>query len=308
MRSLSGRGEPRPNGIIGAVGTNAPLRTLGLTAAAMTCFAANSLLCRAALGRGLADAPSFASVRLLSGAVVLGLLVRLSGRPTAGTRDLRAAAALFLYAFAFSLAYTRIPAALGALLLFGAVQVTMVSRGIAAGERPGTSEWAGIVLSLGGLVALTLPGLGPGDLTGSMLMIGAGVAWGVYSLLGRSSRSDPLAATAAHFVYATPLALVASLLAARFGAPHFPAPHLSTAGLGFAVASGALASGGGYAIWYAALRGLTTTRAALVQLSAPPLAALGGVVLLGESVTLRLVLSAAAILGGIAMAVTRRRA
>ncbi len=279
------------------------LRTLGLTAAAMTCFAANSLLCRAALGLGLADAASFTTVRLLSGAVALGLLVRVSGRPTSGTRDLRAAASLFVYALAFSLAYTRIPAALGALLLFGAVQVTMVGRGIVAGERPGASEWAGVVLSLGGLVALTLPGLRQGDPTGSMLMIGAGIAWGVYSLLGRSSRSDPLAATAAHFAYAAPLALVASLVAVRLGAPHLSAP-----GLGLAVASGALASGGGYAIWYAALRGLSTTRAALVQLSVPPLAALGGVLLLGEDVTLRLVLSAAAILGGIALAVTSRRA
>ena len=284
------------------------LRTLGLTAAAMTCFAANSLLCRAALGRGLADAPSFTSVRLVSGAVALGLLVRVSGRTTSGTRDLRAAVSLFAYALAFSLAYTRIPAALGALLLFGAVQVTMVGRGVIAGERPGAAEWAGIVLSLGGLVALTLPGLRQGDLAGSLLMIGAGIAWGVYSLLGRSSRSDPLAATAAHFAYAAPLALVASLLAAGLGAPHLSAPHLSAAGLGLAVASGALASGEGYAIWYAALRGLSTTRAALVQLSVPPLAALGGVLFLAEDVTLRLVLSAAAILGGIALAVTSRRA
>lgn len=283
------------------------LRTLGLTAGAMTCFAANSLLCRAALGRGLADAASFTSVRLLSGAIALGLLVRVLGRASTGTRDVRAATALFVYAFAFSLAYTRIPAALGALLLFGAVQVTMVGRGIVAGERPGASEWAGLVLSFGGLVALTLPGVRQGDPTGSMLMIGAGIAWGVYSLLGRSSRSDPLGATATHFAYAAPLALVSSLAAAGLGAPHLSAPHLSAPGFGLAVASGALASGGGYAIWYAALRGLSTTRAALVQLSVPPLAALGGVLLLGEDVTLRLVLSAAAILGGIALAVTSRR-
>ena len=269
----------------------------------MTCFAANSLLCRAALGRNLADAPSFTSVRLLSGAIALGLLVRVSGRATSGTRDVRAAASLFVYALAFSLAYTRIAAALGALLLFGAVQVTMVGRGIVGGERPGASEWAGIVLSLGGLVALTLPGLRQGDPTGSMLMIGAGIAWGIYSLLGRSSQSDPLAATATHFAYAAPLGLVSSFVAAGLGAPHLSAP-----GLGLAVASGALASGGGYAIWYAALRGLSSTRAALVQLAVPPLAALGGVVLLGEDVSLRLVLSAMAVLGGIALAVTSRRA
>jgi drug/metabolite transporter (DMT)-like permease len=278
-------------------------RTLGLAAAAMAAFAANSLLCRAALGRGLVDAASFTSVRLLSGAVALALLVRLTRPAARVARDPRAAAALFVYALAFSLAYTRIPAALGALLLFGAVQVTMVGRGLAAGERPGRLEWAGIGLSLGGLVALTLPGLRQGDPAGALLMAGAGVAWGVYSLLGRSSRGDPLATNATHFATAVPLALLASLASAGFGAP-----RLSAAGLGLAVASGALASGLGYAIWYAALRGLSSTQAALVQLSVPPLAALGGVVLLGEDVTLRLALSAAAILGGIALAATSRRA
>lgn len=278
-------------------------RTLGLTAAAMVAFAANSLLCRAALGPGLVDAASFTSVRLLSGALVLALLVRLSGRTTPVVRDLRAAAALFVYALAFSLAYTRIPAALGALLLFGAVQVTMVGRGLATGERPARAEWAGIVLSFGGLVALTLPGLRQGDPAGALLMIGAGVAWGVYSLLGRSSRGDPLVVNATHFATAVPLALLASLASAGFGAP-----QVSASGLGLAVASGALASGVGYAIWYAALRGLSSTQAALVQLSVPPLAALGGVLLLGEDVTLRLALSAAAILGGIALAATSRRA
>ncbi|MCL4806221.1 MAG: DMT family transporter [Thermoanaerobaculia bacterium] len=278
-------------------------RTLGLTAAAMAAFAANSLLCRAALGPGLVDAATFTSVRLLSGALVLALLVRLTRPAARVARDLRAAAALFVYALAFSLAYTRIPAALGALLLFGAVQVTMVGRGLAAGERPGRAEWAGIVLSFGGLVALTLPGLRQGDPGGALLMVGAGVAWGVYSLLGRSSRGDPLAANATHFATAVPLALLVSLASAGFGAPKLSAP-----GLGLAVASGALASGLGYAVWYAALRGLSSTQAALVQLSVPPLAALGGVLLLGEDVTLRLALSAAAILGGIALAATSRRA
>jgi drug/metabolite transporter (DMT)-like permease len=278
-------------------------RTLGLTAAAMAAFAANSLLCRAALGPGLVDAASFTSVRLLSGALALALLVRLSGRTAPVVRDLRAAAALFVYALAFSLAYTRIPAALGALLLFGAVQVTMVGRGLAAGERPGAAEWAGIALSFGGLVALTLPGLRQGDPAGALLMAGAGLAWGVYSLLGRSGRGDPLVANATHFATAVPLALLASLASAGFGAPQLSAP-----GLGLAVASGALASGVGYAIWYAALRGLSSTQAALVQLSVPPLAALGGVLLLGEDVTLRLALSAAAILGGIALAAGARRA
>lgn len=278
------------------------LRTLGLTAAAMACFAANSLLCRAALGRELADAATFTSVRLVSGAVALFILVRASGRVAAGTRDVRAAVALFVYAFAFSLAYTRIPAALGALLLFGAVQVTMVGRGIASGERPGPPEWLGLALSLGGLGVLLAPGIRQGDAAGSLLMIGSGIAWGVYSLLGRSSRSDPLAATSTHFAYAAALALVASLVSAGFEGPRLSAP-----GLALAVASGALASGGGYAIWYAALRGLSTTRAALVQLSAPLLAAFGGVFFLGEDVTVRLALAALAILGGIALAVAGGR-
>lgn len=278
-------------------------RTLGLTAAAMAAFAANSLLCRAALGRGLVDAATFTSVRLLSGALALALLVRLARPTVRPARDLGAASALFVYALAFSLAYTRIPAALGALLLFGAVQATMVGRALAAGERPGRREWAGLALSFAGLVALTLPGLGQGDPAGALLMVAAGVAWGVYSLRGRASRAEPLAANATHFATAVPLALLASLAAAGSGAP-----KLSAAGLGLAVASGALASGLGYAVWYAALRGLSSTQAALVQLSVPPLAALGGVLFLGEQITLRLALTAAAILGGIALAATSRRA
>lgn len=278
-------------------------RTLLLAAAAMTAFAANSLLCRAALGRGLVDAATFTSVRLLSGAFVLALLSRLRSPNAPAARDLRAAAALFVYALAFSLAYTRIPAALGALLLFGAVQATMVGRGLAGGERPHAAEWAGLALSLVGLLALTLPGArGGGDLAGSLLMLGAGVAWGVYSLLGRASRAGPLAANATHFAWAVPMALAASLLSACLGAPRVTAP-----GLALAVASGAVASGLGYALWYAALPALRATQAALVQLSVPPLAALGGVAFLGESLSLRLVVAAAAILGGIALAVAGGR-
>ncbi len=278
-------------------------RTLGLTAAAMAAFAANSVLCRAALGRGLVDAPSFTTIRVASGALALGLLLRLRGRGAPATRDLLASAALFAYALSFSLAYVRIPAALGALLLFGAVQVTMVGRGLATGERPRPAEWLGLGLSVSGLVALTLPGArGGGDLPGALLMLGAGAAWGVYSLRGQTSRGDPLAANATRFAWAVPMVLLASLAAA----PASP-PRVTAAGAALAVASGALASGLGYAIWYAAIRGLTATRAALVQLSVPPLAALGGVAFLGEEVTPRLVLSAAAVLGGIALALAGGR-
>ncbi|MHB8799865.1 MAG: DMT family transporter [Thermoanaerobaculia bacterium] len=279
------------------------LRTLGLTAAAMAAFAANSVLCRAALGRGLVDAPSFTTIRVASGALALGLLLRLRGRRAPASRDLLASAALFAYAFSFSLAYVRIPAALGALLLFGAVQVTMVGRGLATGERPRPAEWLGLGLSVSGLLALTLPGVrGGGDLPGALLMLGAGAAWGVYSLRGRTSPGDPLAANATRFAWAVPMVLLASLAAAPVSLP-----RLTAAGAALAVASGALASGLGYAIWYAAMRGLTATRAALVQLSVPPLAALGGVALLGEEVTPRLVLSAAAVLGGIALALAGGR-
>lgn len=278
-------------------------RALGLTAAAMVAFAANSLLCRAALGRGLVDAATFTTLRLVSGAVVLLLLARARGTSASASRDLRASAALFAYALGFSLAYVRIPAALGALLLFGAVQATMVGRGLATGERPRAAEWAGLALSLAGLAALTLPGArAGGELAGSLLMLGAGAAWGVYSLLGRTGGGDPLAANARRFAGAVPMALLASLAAAPF-----TPPRLTLAGGLLAVASGALASGLGYATWYAALRGLTATRAALVQLSVPPLAALGAVLFLGEPVSLRLLLAAAAILGGIALAVAGGR-
>jgi drug/metabolite transporter (DMT)-like permease len=283
--------------------TESKAATFGLTAAAMAAFAANSVLCRAALGPGLVDAASFTTIRLASGAVVLLLLSRARGIVASAPRDLRASAALFAHALGFSLAYVRIPAALGALLLFGAVQVTMVGRGLASGERPRAAEWAGLALSLAGLVVLTLPGVrGGGDPVGSLLMLGAGVAWGVYSLLGRSAGGDPVAANAVRFAGAAPMALLASVAAAPV-----VAPRVTLAGALLAVASGAVASGLGYAVWYAALRGLTATRAALVQLAVPPLAALGGVAVLGEEISLRLLLAAAAILGGIALAVAGGR-
>lgn len=278
--------------------TETKAATFGLTAAAMAAFAANSVLCRAALGTGLVDAASFTTLRIVSGAAVLLFLARTRRTAASAPRDFRASAALFVYALFFSLAYVRIPAALGALLLFGAVQATMVGKGLASGERPRAGEWAGLALSLAGLVALTFPGArGGGEVAGSLLMLGAGVAWGVYSLLGRSAGGDPVAANAARFAGAVPMALLASVSVA----PFVP-PRVSVAGALLAVASGALASGLGYALWYAALRGLTATRAALVQLSVPPLAALGGVAVLGEELSLRLLLAAAAVLGGIALA------
>jgi drug/metabolite transporter (DMT)-like permease len=275
-------------------------RTAGLTALAMGAFAANSLLCRSALASGAADAFSFTSVRLGSGALMLGLLARGgSGSSCAGRWP--SAASLFAYALAFSLAYTRIPAAVGALALFGAVQATMIGWGLLSGERPRAGEWLGHALSLAGLLGLTLPGLAAPDPLGTGLMIAAGVAWGVYSLRGRGG-AQPLAANAAAFARAVPFALAASA-AGLLAAP----PRVTNAGLALATASGALASGLGYAIWYAALRGLSATQAAVVQLSVPPLAAAGAVFLLDETVSVRLAVCAAAILGGIALALASHR-
>jgi len=277
------------------------LRTAGRAAAAMMAFAANSLLCRAALGARAIDALTFTSVRLASGALVLALLVR--GR--SGTRDAFAAwrlgAALFAYAIGFSLAYTRITAGMGALLLFGAVQVTMIGGGLVAGERPTTREWLGLGLALAGLVGLTFPGLTAPDPGGAAFMLAAGVAWGVYSL-GARAGGEPLAANAASFACSVPLALVAQ----GVGFVRMP-PKVTAAGLALAVTSGAVTSGLGYALWYAALRGLTAAQAAIVQLSVPPLAALGAVALLGEALGARLIVSGAAVLGGIAVALAARR-
>ncbi len=262
-------------------------------------FAANSLLCRGALGPGLADAATFTTVRLVSGAVVLCALARGGPRALLGEGSWPSAAALFAYAAPFSFAYLRIGAGVGALLAFGAVQTTMIAWALRMGERPRPVEWAGIALAVAGVIALVSRGLGAPDPLGACLMLIAGAAWGVYSLRGRSS-TRPLETTAANFARAVIFALALSLLA--------PGPaHLTARGALLACASGAIASGLGYTVWYAALRGLTATRAAVVQLSVPVLTAFGGVLILGETVTVRLVAAGAAILGGVALAVLGRR-
>ena len=280
----------------------APWSTAGLTGAAMIAFAANSLLCRAALGGAHVDPATFTTLRLLSGAVVLGLLVRIRETSAPPSRSIwGSAAALFAYATGFSFAYTRIPAGVGALLLFAAVQLTMNGAGLVSGERPRPFEWLGLAFSLAGLFVLTRRGLARPDPLGAGLMLLAGVAWGLYSLRGRR-QGDAVGANAASFARALPLSLAASVAAVLLGAT-----HLSLTGVWLALASGAIASGLGYAIWYAALRGLTATRAAIVQLSVPPLAAAGAVVFLDESLSPRLFVASALILGGIALAVAAHR-
>ena len=266
----------------------------------MAAFAANSVLCRAALGRGLVDATSFTSLRLVSGAVVLALLARAGGAGASAPRDLVSSAALFAYALGFSLAYRLVSVGVGALLLFAAVQLTMVVAGLRTGERPRTLEWAGHALSVAGVVALIRPGEARPDPVGAALMILAGAAWAVYSLRGRSV-GHAVGRNAASFSRAVPLALAASAIGASFGPI-----RVDPLGAGLALVSGAVASGMGYALWYAALRRLTAIRAALVQLSVSPLAAGAGVLLLGESLSPRLLVAGTLVLGGIALAVAGR--
>lgn len=270
-----------------------------LTLLAMLAFAGNSLLCRLALKETDIDAASFTSVRLLSGALVLWLVARARGPNRIGAGSWLSAFALFTYAISFSLAYLSLTAGTGALLLFGAVQVTMIGYGLWNGERLRPRQVVGLLLAVAGLVGLLLPGLAAPPLQGSALMLVAGMAWGVYSLRGKNA-GDPTRATADNFLRAAPFALA-------FSAASLPWASLDLAGLGYAVASGALASGLGYAVWYTAIKGLQATEAASVQLSVPVIAAVGGIVLLGEPIALRSVLASIVILGGIALVVLTQR-
>jgi len=272
-------------------------RLVALCIAALVGFAANSLLCRAALGAGAIDAASFTAIRIAAGALVLGVLARRAQAPRAGSW--RSAAALFAYAAAFSFAYLRLTTATGALILFPSVQATMIGWGVARGERPRAIAWLGFALASGGIVALVLPGLAAPDPIGAVLMALAGASWGIYSLRGRGA-TDPLAVTADNFLRAVPMA-VALLVAIPIAGG-----HLTTRGVVLACASGALASGIGYALWYAALPHLAATRAAIVQLAVPVVAASAGALLLDEPVTLRLAGATIAIIGGIALALVAR--
>lgn len=266
-----------------------------LTAAALTAFAGNSLLCRLALRQTTIDAASFTAIRLVSGALVLWLLVRSRGDRRTGAGNWISALALFVYAAAFSFAYLSLPAGTGALLLFGAVQASMIGHGIWRGERLRGVQLLGLLLAGAGLVGLMLPGLSAPPLGGSLLMLAAGVAWGVYSLRGRGG-GDPLQVTAGNFLRAAPIALLLCLV---FG----DRLAADAAGALYALASGAIASGLGYAIWYSVLPALKSTSAASLQLSVPVLAAAGGIVFLGEPLGIRLLLASAGILGGIALVI-----
>jgi drug/metabolite transporter (DMT)-like permease len=274
-------------------------RIVMLVALALFAFAGNSLLCRAALQHTPVDAASFTTIRLISGALVLWLLVQLTRREATGRGSWPSALALFAYAAAFSFAYVSLPAGTGALLLFGSVQTGMIGWGLVKGERFSSVQWLGLALALAGLVGLLLPGLSAPPLGAALLMITAGLAWAVYSLRGKGA-GDALRVTAGNFVRTVPVALGMSLL-------FMGSAQVDTAGALYAVASGAITSGIGYAIWYTALPHLKATSAATLQLSVPVIAAVGGILWLGEPLTLRLLLASAAILGGIALVIRRQR-
>ena len=275
------------------------VRVFLFTALAMIAFAGNSLLCRLALRQTAIDAASFTFVRISSGALCLWIIVRIRKGSLGKAGSWPSGFGLFAYAALFSFAYLRLTAGTGALLLFGAVQATMILWALRKGERLGLAQAAGLILALIGLVVLVFPALSSPPLGAAILMLGAGIAWGIYSLRGKGG-SDPLRATGGNFLRAVPMAALLSLVTWR-------SANFDAAGIGYAIASGALASGIGYAIWYTALAGLKASVAATVQLSVPVLAAAGGILFLGESVTRRLVLASVAVLGGIALVIMERR-
>lgn len=261
----------------------------------MIAFAGNSVLCRIALKHTNIDAASFTSIRLISGAVVLWAIASVLRNNSTERGNWISAFALFAYAAGFSFAYISLTAATGALLLFGAVQATMIGHGLLTGERLHKQQLVGLVLALGGLVGLLLPGLSAPPLAGSALMLAAGVAWGAYSLRGKGV-GDPTRVTAGNFTRAALFAVLLSML-------QNSRSNMDIIGVWYAITSGAVASGLGYALWYSVLPALKATNAATVQLSVPAIAALGGVIVLGEPITARFVLASLAILGGIALVI-----
>ncbi len=295
-----------------------PWRIAALTSLALLAFAGNSLLARAALRDAAIDPAAYTALRLASGAVALALLLAWRDRRVALGGGWAAATALFVYAAAFSVAYVELTAATGALLLFGAVQATMVGRSLAAGQRYAPRQWAGIAAALGGVIALLLPGWAAPPPLASAAMVAAGVAWGAYTLLGRRA-GDALAATAGNFVRALAPAAVFAALAAGGSLGTFGAAgaigeiaaigtlHVSPRGALLALVSGAIASGLGYAVWYTALPRLSVAAAAVAQLAVPALTAVAGVAWLGEPGSTRLVVATLAIVGGIAAVVLPAR-
>lgn len=278
------------------------MKTVMLTVVAMVAFAANSVLARLAFATADAEPLSYTGIRLAAGALTLALLLAARRQSLRPAGSWSGAAALSGYAILFSIAYVLLGAGTGALILFASVQIGILGWAIYKGDRPGAVEWLGFVIAVAGLVYLVSPGVVAPHPLGALLMVVAGLSWAAYTLIGRGSTS-PLADTAGNFIRSAPIAII--MIAAGL-AMHGVSP---TAGL-YAVASGALASGLGYAVWYAVLPSLSRTRAAIVQLTVPAIAAAGGVLFIGEALSPRLVVATIAIVGGVALALVtagRRR-
>jgi drug/metabolite transporter (DMT)-like permease len=275
------------------------IATAALTVFALIAFAANSVLCRLALAGPVIDPASYTAVRLITGAATLWIVAafRRSGSLGKSGGNWISAAMLFLYAATFSFAYVSLSAGTGALILFAAVQITMIAVGLFTGERPEILEWLGLLIAISGLIYLVSPGITAPSILGSVLMASAGIAWGVYSLRGRGA-TDPIGVTTDNFLRTVPFAVALILL-------WLSTLAITPMGFLWAAVSGSITSGLGYVLWYAALPRLTATRAATVQLAPAPLAALGGVIVLSEAISVRLVISTVVILGGIGLAVSR---
>ncbi len=271
------------------------MKTILITAFALTAFAGNSILCRLALGDATIDAASFTSIRLLSGIIVLFIILQL----TQGKKEnlertkgsWKAGLMLFIYAIGFSYAYISLETGTGALILFASVQITMIGLSIIKGNKLFLIEWVGIAIAFAGFTYLMLPGVAAPSFYGFVFMTAAGMAWGVYTLAGKGSK-NPLADTAHNFFKTLPLVVVLVLAT-------FLKSHLSSEGIILAILSGGLTSGIGYTIWYMALGGLSPIQAAILQLLVPVIAAAGGILFSAEVLSLRLVMSAMLILGGI---------
>lgn len=273
-----------------------------LTAFTLFAFAANSLLCRMALGGNLVDPVSFTTLRLVSGSVTLLPISKFVGEsktPEKMKGSWCSGFALFVYAAAFSMAYVSLSTGMGALILFGSVQVTMIGMALKSGENLGAIQWLGVTAAIGGLVLLVLPGMSAPNPLGALLMCISGIAWGVYSLRGRGV-SAPVAMTAGNFTRSAPMAITASALA-------YAMVHLESFGILLALISGVVTSGLGYVLWYTVLPRLTTTQASVIQLMVPIIAAYSGITFLSEQVSVRLIVSSALILGGVALAVIKRK-
>lgn len=277
------------------------MRLFLLTALTMIAFAANSVLNRMALAGGSIDATSFGTIRLIAGAVMLAaicLFLR-GGLHLKGPGRVAGVLALLVYMYAFSTAYTVLDAGLGALILFGVVQITMFAGGLVAREAMPARRWIGATLAFAGLAWLLWPGAGPQiSVPHGLMMAAAGVGWGIYSLTGRLN-TDALQATAANFILAAPLGLIIG-----FALPLGPqGTLLGTDGIILAIVSGAVTSGLGYALWYRVLPGLASSVAAVAQLTVPVIAMAGGMVFLGESLSLQFILASVLVLGGVAISV-----